>query len=170
MPTTPHSAQDRRCQAAIPHSPSDRSPIRQLRSLLRHPGRCGNAVGICDAVRDVLGTAPVTILPTPAVRTSPHHNNGPGPIPDSRRDPASQRVPQGGMLSTSNRRPGPPPSRGPGPPRDSRTPLAHALALHPGGPGTATCPTTAGAHIYARPWPAGPTERRHATPGRRYTL
>ena len=40
-----HSAQDRRRQAAIPHSGCDRSPIRQLRSLLRHPGRCGNTVG-----------------------------------------------------------------------------------------------------------------------------
>ena len=84
-------------------------------------------------VRDVLGIAPVTILPTPAVRTPPHHTSGPGPFPCSGRDPASPRVPQGGMLSTSSRRPGPPLSRGPGPPRDSRTPLAHALALHPGG-------------------------------------
>jgi len=40
-----HSAQDRRRQAAIPHSGCDRSPVRQLRSLLRHPGRCGNTVG-----------------------------------------------------------------------------------------------------------------------------
>ena len=95
--------------------------------------------------------------------TSPHQQ--PRTVPCSGRDPASPRVPQGGMLSTSIRRPGPPPSRGPGPPRDSRTPLAHALALHPGGPGPPRAP-----HIYAGPWPAGPTECRHATLGRRYTL
>ena len=80
------------------------------------------------------------------------------------------RVPQGGTLSTSSRRPGPPPSRGPVPPRDYRTSLVHALALCPGGSGTATCPITAGAHIYAGPYPAGPTERRHATFGRLYNL
>ena len=146
-----HSTQDRRRQAAIPHSGCDRSPVRQLRSLLRHPGRCGNTVGTCDTVRDVLGTAPVTILPTPAVRTPPHHTNGPGPIPCSGRDPASPRVPQGGMLSTSSRRPGPPPSRGPGPPRDSRTSLVHMPALRPGGPGPPRASLTAGARIYARP-------------------
>jgi len=33
-----------------------------------HPRRCGDTVGTCDAVRDVLGTAPATVLPTP--RTS----------------------------------------------------------------------------------------------------
>ena len=65
MPTTPHSAQDRRCQAAIPHSGCDRSPVRQLQALLRHPGRCGSTVGTCDAVQDVLGTALATVLPTP---------------------------------------------------------------------------------------------------------
>ena len=63
-----------------------------------------------------------------------------------------------------------PPSRGPGPPCDSRTPLVHALALRPGGSGTATCPTTAGANIYARPWPAGPAEHHHATSEGLYTL
>ena len=45
-----HSAQGRRRQAAIPHSSYDRSPIRQLWSLLRHPGRCGSTVG--PATRD----------------------------------------------------------------------------------------------------------------------
>ena len=39
--------------------------IRQLRSLLRHSGRCGDTVGTCDAVQDVLGTAPANILPQP---------------------------------------------------------------------------------------------------------
>ena len=33
-----------------------------------HPRRCGDTVGTCDAVRDVLGTATATVLPTP--RTS----------------------------------------------------------------------------------------------------
>src|SRR6185436_20923334 len=88
--------------------------------------------GTCDAGRDVIGTAPVTILPTPAVRTPPHHIYGPGPVPCSGKGPASPRAPIGGMLNTSSRSPGPPPSRGSGPPRDSRTPLSHALALHPG--------------------------------------
>ena len=60
-----HSARARRRQAAIPHSGCDQSPVRQLRSLLRHSGRCGDTVGTCDAVRDVLGTAPATVLPTP---------------------------------------------------------------------------------------------------------
>ena len=45
-----HNAQDRRCQTAISHDGCDRSPIRQLRSLLRHPGRCGDTVG--PATRD----------------------------------------------------------------------------------------------------------------------
>ena len=63
-----HSARVRRRQAAIPHSGSDRSPVRQLRSLLHHSGRCGDTVGTCDAVQGVLGTAPAIVLPTP--RTS----------------------------------------------------------------------------------------------------
>ena len=79
----------------------------------------------------MLGTAPVTILPTPAVRTPPHHTYGPGPAPCSGRGPASPRAPQGGTLSASSRRPEPPPSRGPGSPRDSRTSLVHAPALRP---------------------------------------
>jgi len=45
-----HNAQDRRCQTAISHDGCDRSPIRQLRSLLRHPGRCGDTMG--PATRD----------------------------------------------------------------------------------------------------------------------
>ena len=66
------SAQDRRRQAAISHSGCDWSPIRQLQSLLRHPGRYGGTVE--PETRDEMcsGTAPVTILPTPAVRTPPH--------------------------------------------------------------------------------------------------
>ena len=157
-----HSAQDRWRQAAIPHSGCDRSPVRQLRSLLCHPGRCGNTVGTCDVVRDVLGTAPITILPTPAVRTPPHHTNGPGPVPCSGRDPASPRVPQGGMLSTSSRRPGSPLSRGPGPPCDSWTPLAHGLALHLGGPVPPRAPLPL-AHIYMQD-PGLQGTRNAATP------
>ena len=103
-----HIAQDKRRQAAIPHSGYDRSPVRQLRSLLRHPGRCGST-GACDAGRDALGTVPVTILPTPAVLTPPHHTYGTGPAPCSGRGPASPHAPQGGTLSTSSQRPGPPP-------------------------------------------------------------
>ena len=38
------SAPARRRQAAIPHSGCDRSPVRQLRSLFRHSGRCGTTV------------------------------------------------------------------------------------------------------------------------------
>ena len=53
-----HSAQDRRRQAAIPHSGCDRSPIRQLRSLLRHPRRCSSNVG--PTTRDA---ACLTLLP-----------------------------------------------------------------------------------------------------------
>ena len=52
MPTTLHSD----CSLGL---------IRQLRSLLRHSGRCGDTVGTCDTVQDVLGTAPATVLPTP---------------------------------------------------------------------------------------------------------
>ena len=55
-----HSAQDRRCQAAIPHSGCDRSPIRQLRSLLRHPGRCGGTVE--PATRDKTRSAQSPLL------------------------------------------------------------------------------------------------------------
>jgi len=50
-----HSAQDRRRQAAIPHSGCDRSPVRQLQSLLRHPGCCGNTMR--PATRDETGSA-----------------------------------------------------------------------------------------------------------------
>ena len=39
-----HSSQDRRRQAAIPHTGCDRSPVRQLRSLLRHPECCGSTM------------------------------------------------------------------------------------------------------------------------------
>ena len=159
MTTTPHSAQDRWRQITIPHSGCDRSPVRQLRSLLRHPGRCGNTVGTCDAVRDVLGTAPVTILPAPAVRTPPHHKYGPGPAPCSGRGPVLPRAPQGGTPGTSSRRPGPPPSRGPGPPRDPRTSLVRMPALCPGRSKIATCPVTAGAREIL-------TCRAHGTPPR----
>ena len=50
-----HSAWVRRRQAAIPHSRRDRSPIHQLRSLLRHPGRCGSTVE--PATRDKICSA-----------------------------------------------------------------------------------------------------------------
>ena len=60
-----HSARVRRRQAAIPHSGCDRSLVCQLRSLLYHSGRCDDTVGTCDAVQDVLVTAPATMLPTP---------------------------------------------------------------------------------------------------------
>ena len=50
-----NSARVRRRQAAIPHSGRDRSPVRQLRSLLRHPRPCA----------DIPGTALATVLPTP---------------------------------------------------------------------------------------------------------
>jgi hypothetical protein len=43
-------ARVRRHQGAIPHSGCDRSPARQLRSLLRYSGRCGRTVGTCDAL------------------------------------------------------------------------------------------------------------------------
>ena len=91
--------------------------------------------GTCDAGRDVLGTALISILPTLAVRTPPHHTYGSGPVPCSGWGLASPRAPHRGTLSTSSRRPGPPPSRGPGSPRDSWTSLVHAPALRPGGPG-----------------------------------
>jgi len=55
-----HSAQDRRRQTAIPHSGCDRSPVRQLRSLLHHPGRCGNTVG--PATRDEARSAQFPLL------------------------------------------------------------------------------------------------------------
>ena len=56
-----HSARIRRRQAAIPRSGCDRSPVRQRRSLLCHSERSGDTVGTCDAVKDVLGTAPATV-------------------------------------------------------------------------------------------------------------
>ena len=55
-----HSAWVRRRQAATPHSGYDRSPVRQLRSLLRHPGRCGSTVG--PATRDKTRSAQFPLL------------------------------------------------------------------------------------------------------------
>ena len=49
-------------------------------------------------------------------------------------------------------------------------PLGRSANAYTKGSGTTTRPATAGAHVYARPWPAGPTECRHATFGRLYTL
>jgi len=49
-------------------------------------------------------------------------------------------------------------------------PLRARASNPPRGSGTATCLITAGAHIHARPWPAGPTDRRRGISGRRYTL
>ena len=60
MPTTPHSAKDGRRQANIPHSGCDRSPIRQLRSLLRHPGRCGSTMEL--VTRDETCSAQLPLL------------------------------------------------------------------------------------------------------------
>ena len=76
--------------------------------------------GTCDAGRDALGTAPVTILPTPAVRTLHHHTYGPGPTSCLEGGPVPPRAPRRGMPITRGRSPGPP-SRVPGPPRASRT-------------------------------------------------
>ena len=96
------------------HSPGcNRSPVRQLRSLLRHSGRCGDTVRTCDAVQDVLGTAPATVLPTPHTSFK---------------------------LSL---------------PRSPRTAWARPSEAAP------TLTRT-------KPWPAVPSERRHATPGERY--
>ena len=105
-----HSARVRLRQTAISHSGCDRSLVRQLRSLLCHSGRCGDTVGTCDTVQDVLGTAPATVLPTP-------HTSF--------------------ILS---------------PPRNPRTAWARPSEAAP------TLTRT-------RPWPAGPSEHRHATPG-----
>ena len=109
------SARVRRHQVATPRSGCDQSPVRQLRSLLRHSGRCGDTVGTYDAVQDVLGTAPATVLPTP-------HTSF--------------------ILS---------------PPRSPRMAWARPLEAAP-------------ALTRTRPWPAGPSERRHATPRGRYPL
>ena len=110
-----HRAWVRRCQASIPHSGCDRGPVRQLRSLLHHSGRCGDTVGTYDVVQDVLGTAPATVLPTPCSSF---------------------------ILS---------------PPRNPRTAWARPSEAAP-------------ALTRTRPWPAGPSEHRHATPGGRYPL
>ena len=45
-----HSARVRRRQDAIPHNGCDRSPVRQLRSLLHHSRRCSDTAGTCDAL------------------------------------------------------------------------------------------------------------------------
>ena len=55
-----HGAQDRRCQTAIPHDGCDWNPIRRLRSLLRHPGRCGGTVE--PATRDKTRSAQSPLL------------------------------------------------------------------------------------------------------------
>ena len=122
-----HSAQDRRRQAANPHSGCDRGPIRQLRSLLRHPGCCGNTVG--PATRDGTCSALLPLLfclPRPS-----------GPTSCLGRGPAMSRAPpERGAQHTMT---------------ESRTSLVHTPALRPGGFGTAACPATAGARICARP-------------------
>ena len=59
-----HSAWVRWRQAATPRSGCDRSPIRQLWSLLDHSRHCSDTVGTCNAVQDVLGTTPATVLST----------------------------------------------------------------------------------------------------------
>jgi len=53
--------------AAIPHRGCGRSPIRQLRSLRRHPQRCAD---LRCAVRICLATAPATVLPTLCISSS----------------------------------------------------------------------------------------------------
>ena len=64
--------------AAAPGSDGVRPPLRTV-AVTRvlsansghcsgHPWRCGDTVGSCDAVQDVLGTAPTNVLPIP--RTS----------------------------------------------------------------------------------------------------
>ena len=55
-----HTARVRQRQAAIPHSGCDQSLVRQHQSLLRHFRRWGDTVLTCDAVQNVLGTAPAT--------------------------------------------------------------------------------------------------------------
>ena len=111
--------------AAAPESDGVRLPLRTV-AVTRvlsansghcsgHPRRCGDTVGTCDAVRDVLGTAPATMLPTP---------------------------------HTSFRL---------FPPWSPRTTWAQPSGAAP-------------ALTRMRPWPAGPSGRRHATPAGRYTL
>ena len=99
----------------MPHSGCDRGLVRQLRSLLRHSGRCGDTAGTYDAVQDVLDIAPATVLPTPQTSFK---------------------------LST---------------PQSPRTAWARPSEAAP------TLTRT-------RPWPAEPSECRHATPGGWYTL
>ena len=151
MPTTPHSAQDRRRQAAIPHSGCHRSPVRQLRSLLRHPGRCGSTVEL--ATQDETCSAQFPSLFRQLLLTGLHLTTPMNPDPPPAWEGVRCRhVPlKEGRSALSAGGPDLPPRGGPGPPRDSRTPLVHALAPRPGGSGTATRPITAGARIYARP-------------------
>ena len=92
----------------------------------------------------MLGTVSVTILPTPADRTPPHHTYGPGPAPCPGRGPASPHAPQGGTLSTRSRSPGPP-LEGSGISVCLPDLLVRAPALRSGGSGTSAYPATAGA-------------------------
>ena len=94
-----HSAQDRRRQAAIPHSGCDRSPVRQLRSLFRHPGRCGNTVG--PAMRDEAHSAQFPSLFCQLRLSGLHLTRayGPGPASCSGGGPVSPRAPQRGTPS-----------------------------------------------------------------------
>ena len=152
-----HSAQVRRRQPAIPHSSCDRSPVRQLQSLLRHHGRCGSTVE--PATRDETGSV---LLPLLFCQLWPFGlylitRMAPDPPPAWEGGPTTPRAPPGGTLSTRSRRPGPPPSRGPGPPRNPRTSLVRTPALYPGGYGTAACPATTGARRAL-------TCRTHGTP------
>ena len=104
-----HSAQDIWRQAAIPHSGCDRSPVRQLRSLLHHPGRCGSTVG--PATRDGTGSALLPILFCQLRLSGLHLITRMAPDPPPARGGVRCRhaPPRRGVPSTSSWRPGPPP-------------------------------------------------------------
>jgi len=146
-----HSAQDRWRQAAIPHSGCDRSPVRQLRSLLRHPGRCGNTVG--PATWDEAHLAQFSLLFC-QLRLSGLHlitRTSPDP-PPAREGVRRHHVPlKEGHTALAAGGPDLPPLEGSGTStRPSDLLSAHA-STPPRGSGTATCPATDDACIYARP-------------------
>ena len=99
----------------------------------------------CDAGRDALGTAPVTILPTPAVRTPPHHTYGPGPATCLGRGSDDATCPSRRDAQHTQPESQTSPLEGSGTSTQPSDPLSARTGTLSRGSGTAACPATAGA-------------------------
>jgi len=78
MPTTPLQHPGQTASGRTPHSNNARSPVRQLRSLLHHPGTVATLWEPATHCAVVLGVAPSTVLSAPRTFSAAEPSTGMG--------------------------------------------------------------------------------------------